>query len=288
MSSCTWKTMYHTIRMANRSIAQKGRRPVYPDTLIVAMYLWAVWHDRPMSWAANRDSYDTLFRPRRLPSRSQFCRRIKTPRCQALLQMVCDRLAHKGAGSDRTPVLLMDGRGFRVGPYTRDPEATNGYSTGGYGRGYRLHALANENGRFVKIRVTPMNVSEKRVARELIDEVRPRGMVLADQGYESGALYDYAKERGAQLLTPLFKNAGGGHRPQSPARLLAKRIWASGGEVLYKRRDAIERFFSQLSAFGGGLSPLPSWVRRLERVERWITAKVIIYHARLLAQEQAA
>jgi len=37
-----------------------------------------------------------------------------------------------------------------------------------------------------------------------------------------------------------------------------------------------------------GLAPLPAWVRRLERVERWITAKVIIYHARLLVRETAA
>jgi transposase len=251
------------------------------------MYLWAVWHDRPMSWAADRNNYTTLFRPRRLPSRSQFCRRIKSARCQALLQGVYDRLADIDTG-DGTPIMLMDGRGFRVGPYTTDPDARNGYSSGGYARGYRLHALADENGRFVQIRVTPMNVNEKRVARELIDQARPRGVVLADQGYESGGLYDYAKERGTQLLTPLFKNAGGGHRPQSPARLLAKRIWANGGERLYKRRDAIERFFGQLSAFGGGLSPLPAWVRRLERVERWITAKVIIYHARLLTREQAA
>jgi transposase len=287
MSSQTWKVMYSTIRRADRSIARKGRRPVYPDTLIVAMYLWAVWHDRPMSWSANRNNYTTLFRPRRLPSRSQFCRRIKSLRCQALLQGVYDRLADIDTGN-RTSIMLMDGRGFRVGPYTTDPEANNGYSSGGYARGYRLHALARENGRFVQIRVTPMNINEKQVARELIDKAHPHGVVLADQGYESGPLYDYIKERGAQLLTPLPKNAGGGHRRQSPARLLAKRIWASGGETLYKRRDAIERFFGQLSAFGGGLSPLPAWVRRLERVERWITAKVTIYHARLLAKEQAA
>lgn len=287
MSSHMWKVLYQTIRTVNRSIARKGRRPVYPDTLIVAMYLWAVWHDRPMSWGVYRSSYTTLFRPRRLPSRSQFCRRIKSTRCQALLRGVYDRLANIDTG-DPSPIAFIDGRGFRVGPYTTDPEARVGYSSGGYAHGYRLHALAYENGRFVQIRVTPMNVSEKTVARELIDKARLHGMVLADRGYESGPLYDYAEERGAQLFTPLFKNAGAGHRPQSPARLRAKRIWDNGGAVLYKRRDAIERFFGQLSSFGGGLSPLPAWVRRLERVERWITAKVTIYHARLLAQEQAA
>ena len=83
-------------------------------------------------------------------------------------------------------VTLMDGRGFRVHSHSTDPEAARGYASGGYARGYKLHALATENGRFIGIRITPMNVSEKRVARELIDEHRPVGFLLADQGYESG------------------------------------------------------------------------------------------------------
>ena len=151
-----------------------------------------------------------------------------------------------------------------------------------------MHALARENGRFIGIRVTPMNVAEKQAARELIEEHRPVGLLLADQGYDSGPLYDFAAERGAILMTPLIKNAGAGHRRQSKARMFAKTLWASGAETVYKRRTAIERFFGQLSAFGGGLAPLPAWVRRLDRVERWITAKVIIYHARLAVRENAA
>ena len=287
MSSHEWKTVYHTIRMVNRSVRRTGRCPQYPDTLIVALYMWAVWHDRPLCWAADRANYTSLFRPRRLPSRSQFCRRIKTRRCQEILRVVHQRLADVDRG-DAPFLTFMDGRGFRVHDHSTDPDATRGYASGGFGRGYKLHALAMENGRFTGIRVTPMNVSEKRVARELIDEHRPVGLLLADQGYESGALYDFAAERGVTLMTPLFKNAGGGHRRQSKARLFAKKLWDFGGPTLFRRRDAIERLFGQLSAFGGGLAPLPAWVRRLERVERWITAKVIIYHARLLVRESAA
>ena len=33
--------------------------------LIVAMYAWAVWHDRTTSWACDRGHYTGLFRPRR-------------------------------------------------------------------------------------------------------------------------------------------------------------------------------------------------------------------------------
>ncbi len=286
MSSQLWSTLYHTIRMVNRSVAREGRRPAFPDTLIVAMYVWSVLHDRPLCWAADRANYTSRFRPRRLPSRSQFCRRIKTRRCQVILRGVDVRLADVDMG-DAPRISLMDGRGFRVKNHSTDPDAARGYASGGFARGYKLHALAKENGRLVSIRVTPMNVSEKRVARELIDENRDVGLLLADQGYESGPLYDHASERGVVLMTPLFKNAGGGHRRQSQARLFAKKLWEYGGEALYQRRNAIERFFSQLSGFGGGLAPLPAWVRRLERVERWIRTKVMIYHARLLVKEHA-
>ncbi len=284
MSSQLWKRIYHAIRMVNRGVMRTGRHPAYPDTMIVAMYVWAVWHDRPLCWAADRANYTSLFRPRRLPSRSQFCRRIKTQRCQAILHGVWKRLGQTDS-NDNSPVTLMDGRVLCVQSHSTDPDAKRGYASGGFARGYKLHALARENGRFVAIRVTSINVAEKAVARELIDEYRPAGLLLADGGYESGPLYDYAAERGAIFMTPLPKNAGGGHRQQSRARLFAKRLWDHGGEVIYQRRRAIERFFGQLSAFGGGLAPLPSWVRRIERVERWITAKIIIYHARMLVRE---
>ncbi len=287
MSSQVWKTVYRMIRLVNRSVPRIGRRPTYPDTLIVSMYLWSVWHDRPLCWAAERTNYTSLFRPGRLPSRSQFCRRVKTSRCQAILDGVYRRLAEMGS-ADASGITLMDGRGLRVHSHSTDPDATRGYASGGYGRGYKVHALARENGRFIGIRVTPMNVAEKLAARELIDQHRPFGILLGDQGYDSGPLYDYADERGIILITPLIKNAGAGHRQQSKARMFAKTLWARGVETLYKRRNAIERFFGQLSAFGGGLAPLPPWVRRLERVERWITAKVIIYHARLAVRENVA
>ena len=287
MSSQVWRSVYHTIRMVNRSIPREGRRPTFPDTLIVAMYLWATFHDRPMCWAADRLNYSSCFRPRRLPSRSQFCRRIKSRRCNAILRAVFDRLGRSddsGGGSLR----LMDGRALRVQSHSKDPEATRGWASGGFARGYKLHALVNENERFLDIRVRSLNVSEKTVARELIDANRHVGFLLADQGYESGSLYDYAAARGMTMMTPLKANAGKGHRPQSKARLHAKKLWRTHGRKLYDRRNAIERYFGQLSAFGGGLAPLPPWVRRLERVERWVLAKVILSHARLATKETAA
>lgn len=285
MSSREWKALYRTIRLVNRSIPRQGRRPLYPDTLIVAMYLWAVAHDRPLCWAVDRSNYTTVFRPRRLPSRSQFCRRIKSTRCQRLLMAVHDRLSE----SDRSAAIrYLDGRAMTVGRYTTDPDAALGYAAHRFAKGYRLHALATEDGRFTHFSVEPLNVAEQKVARELIAQAPPSALILADQGYDSRALYDFAFRHGSLLFTPLPENAGGGHHPYCWPRMLAKRWWAHGGSWLYKRRNNVERLFGQLSAFGGGLAPLPAWVRTLGRVRRWITAKLVIYHARLQARNQAA
>ena len=53
-------------------------------------------------------------------------------------------------------------------------------------------------------------------------------------------------------------------------------------------RDQIERVFAALTGFGGGLTTLPPWVRRIDRVTRWVTAKIAIYHARLRCRKEAA
>jgi hypothetical protein len=92
MDSHTWQSVYRTIKQCGKMIPRAGRRPVFSDTLIAAMYLWSVAHDRPMCWACRRANYTSRFRPRRLPSVSQFCRRVQTPRIQRLLEAVHDRL----------------------------------------------------------------------------------------------------------------------------------------------------------------------------------------------------
>ena len=54
---------------------------------------------------------------------------------------------------------------------------------------------------------------------------------------------------------------------------------------MLKARDEVERAFGVLTSTAGGLGPLPAWVRTLGRVRRWVGAKIILYNARLQAQE---
>lgn len=279
MDSHVWRTIYQMIVAVDRSIPRCGRKPSYKDALIVGMYVWSVGHDRPLCWACSREHYSSCFRPRELPSVSQFCRRIKTARCQRILQGVQDRLAQRGTGSG---LSFLDGRALVVGAHSKDRQARRGRVSGGFARGYKLHAWATEEGRIPLWSVTPLNVSEKRVAKELVSHGTLSRLVLADTGYDSGPLYDTVAEHGMLLLTPMIKkNAGQGHRRQSHHRLAAARAWDGIAGYVYRQRLSIERFFGHQASLGGGLGPLPAWVRTLERVRRWVGVKLIIYNARI-------
>lgn len=278
MDNHMWKVIYQTIRRADRSLPRWGRRPTYTDGLIVAMYIWSAWHDRPLCWSCDRRNDSSDFRPRKLPSVSQFCKRINTERCDAILPYLHEHLA----GHDSlTELSFIDGRVMRVGPYTKDRDAKSGPAPGGMAKGYKIHAWGTQDGRISVWSVMPLNVNEKTVAGEMLRYERASGIVLADGSYDAGWLYDAVDNDGGQRITPLPKNVGCGHRPQSQARLRAAANWPHLGGYIYGERLPIERIFSHQSAYGGGLAPLPPWVRTLRRVRRWIGTKLIIYHARL-------
>jgi hypothetical protein len=74
---------------------------------------------------------------------------------------------------------------------------------------------------------------------------------------------------------------------QSPDRPRSLAWFRDGlGWALYRERASIERMFGNAGSFGGGLGPLPNWVRRQGRVERWVWCKLAINAARILYRRQ--
>jgi Transposase DDE domain len=286
MDSQGWRMVYQIVREESRK--DSGWRRAwyrYRDDLIVFMLLWAALHDRPLSWACRREHYPGWIRPRRLPSISQFSRRLRTERTQAILTAVFRRLAEP----DRvTSICFLDGKPLIVGGCSKDRDARPGRVYGGFARGYKIHTITTEDRRILCWSVEPLNVDERRVAVALIHEVRPCGWVLADGHYDSGALYDLVASYGGQLLTPVPAHAGRGHHRQSPARLAAIAAWQGLAGYLYRDRINIEQTFGHLTSCAGGLGPLPAWVRTLPRVRLWVGAKVILYHARLRLRRAVA
>jgi hypothetical protein len=286
MDSHGWRIVYATIRQVDKAVPRTGRKKQYSDVLIVAMFLWTVCHDWPMCWACQRWHHGGLFRPRCWPSVGHFSRRIRSERCQHLLQEVERRLAESDVA---TPLSFLDARPLVVGPCSKDRQAKPGRIYGGFARGYKLHAVVSEDARVRSWCITPLNVAESRAAESLLTDTPLKQWLLADGNYDASVLYDLADRQGCQLLTPLPEHAGCGHRPQSPARLRALELWRSGtAEPIYRLRWAVERCFGNQSSFGGGLNPLPAWVRTLPRVINWVCGKLIVYHVRRRLRQPAA
>jgi hypothetical protein len=123
-----------------------------------------------------------------------------------------------------------------------------------------------------------MKTSEENMAAEMLTDLKGRGgYVLGDKLYDSNRLYDIAASVGHQLVAAKRCGAGLGHRRHSSSRLRSLELLKSKfGHELYELHRRIERAFGNLTNFGGGLAPLPSWVRRLSRVRQWVHAKLII------------
>ena len=302
MDRDVWRIVMAAIKRASRAVERNldGRRPRYPNWLVVAMYVWAVWHDRTLSWACDRAHYTGPFRPRGpLPSVSQFTRRVKADACDAVLRRVHDALAERGLLSDAG---YLDGKALPVSPVSKDRQATRGKVSGGWAKGYKLHAFVTERRRIAVWSVTGLNVAEQSVAAELLPHVAPllapdAAVLMLDGNYDSAPLHkDVADPLGVCLLHPLKgqqRVGAGGHHPvtlrqMGQTRRELVRCWDERPgltRLVLKARDEVERAFGVLTCTAGGLANLPAWVRTLPRVRRWVGAKIILYNARLKAQE---
>lgn len=291
MDRAIWKLITRTIRAADRVVPRTGRRPKYSDAQIVKMHFHSVAHDKPRSWACDR-KHDVggFYRPRTLPSISQFCRRLKSPRVQALIDQVNARL---GCGDQPLDILSVDGKALAISDYSADPDAKDGRGCGRFQRGYRLHALVADDNRILRFAVHPMNVAEQTVAYDLLGEVGPSLLVLGDSNYDSARLYQRCEDQGSMLLTPL---KGRSRSPEHLARMPQSRrdvleLWDHHDGIarsLLRQRDRIERVFSALCGSGDGLKNLPQWVRRLQRVGSWVAGKIALYNARVALRPPAA
>ena len=276
-----WDQIRSAVRSAGRIVKREGRRPQFSDRQIVLMYFVSVIFDRPRCFACRHESLPSCFRPRRMPSYSQFCRRLHSPSVIAIIDHVA---RHLGQGDRPFRLGYIDGKELPVSRQSTDPDATVGRGSRGWSKGYRLHALGGRDRRIKAFSVRPLNEGEPKVARELVRHLEPDTIVLADANYDSRFLYDAARERDAWFFAPIKGNAAKTRSRTTKARLVGVEFWRRHPTVakrVYARRTDIERIFSQCVVTGGGLNPLPAWVRRLDRVTLWVTAKIAIHNARI-------
>src|SRR5262249_4559729 len=274
-----WPVLYRTVRAVACDFVQKYVQ--IPGWVLIVTKLWAVIHDRPCSWACDAANWaGTRCRPTRLPSPATLSRRVDAVAVGVLWRAVEQRLQ----SSAPPPGLLafLDGKPLPVGGCTKDREARYGRGAGTMAKGYKLHTLWSQGPLPDAWEVTPLNTDEVAVARRLLPQVSGTGSLLADGNYDVNALFDRAWQRGYQLVTPP-PQAPPGRRRQSPQRLhsieMMKRPFGQG---LYQWRIGIEAAFGNATSFGGGLAPLPAWVRGLTRVRTWVWAKLLVNAVRIV------
>jgi Transposase DDE domain len=274
-----WSVLYRTVRAVAADFTQKYVQ--IPGWVILLTVVWAALHDRPLSWACDPDHWQsTRLRLPRLPSPATVSRRADSVGLGLLWRAVQERL--RAANPPASWLSFLDGKPLPVGGCSKDRDARYGRGAGTMDRGYKLHAVWSNGVVPEAWEVTPLNVAETVVARRLIPSLAGGGYLLADGDYDVNALFDLAWQRGYQLVTPAPK-APPGRRRQSPQRLRSiALVQGEFGRALYRQRIGIEEAFGHISSFGGGLGPLPAWVRGLPRVRTWVWAKLLINAARIM------
>ena len=275
-----WKVVYTRLKKVARLFHQKYVQ--LQPWRIAAVLLWAALHDRPVEWACDKRNWATTRKkPGRLPSRSTMSRRAQKTSFALFLNALTNEL--RGSGPPAWE-LVIDGKPLPVGKCSKDPDARSNQ----HGRGYKLHAIWGTKCMPEAWEVTAARENEGAVALRLLAQVQGKGFVYGDGSYEDNRVYDAAGGSGYLLLAdPGTQATGGGHGYQSEYRLLALSFFETQlGWDLYRHRASIERKFGNASSFGGGLGPLPNWVRRLGRVTRWVCCKLLINAARIIHKQQ--
>jgi len=263
----------------------------YSDGVILLVYCFAVMCNRSISWASNLANWPLWCRAalRRLPSRSQVNKRLKTPSIASWIATIDAELRQcLPHGNDQ----VSDGKPLVVGGFSRDPDARWGKTPGdGWAKGYKLHTLINAASAAIDAwQITPLDGGEATVLRrDLIPRCDLRNATLrADANYDSNPTYHALAAAGGRLIAPRRKPGRGlGHRPHHPDRLraineLERTPDAQANLRAHQRaRNRVEQTLGHLTNLPCGLWSLPNHVRRLHRVRRWVSAKILLYHLHL-------
>ena len=285
--------VYALLAEEGKKRPRRGRKQ-YRDVLILAVYFWAVVHDRPTSWACQRKHWPARWHWMDLPSQPTMSRRLRSLAVVQLLMAVMERLRQVHLpGTPADPLAhRLDSRPLVVGGFSKDREARRGYATGGTARGYKSFELCGTAVVPDQLLLGALKLADALGAAELLQRSVCHGYVLADATHDINDLHALARSQGVQLLTPRkVPGSGLGHCRHDPGRLRSIALLedpSDFGRELFRLREPIERHFGNCSSFGGGLQPLPSWVRTPQRVVRWVWAKVILNGLRICINKALA
>lgn len=256
-------------------------RQTYPALVILKVWMWAVLHDRPVSWACEAANWPCHERHWKRPSNATMSRRLRCPGFRSWLACIERKVLRS---EDSTGLVWMiDGKPLSISGCTKDRQAGYGRAASGKAKGYKLHAIVGANGQVICWRIAPMNKDERLMAQRMLKTTQVCGYLVGDGNYDSNKLHAICDQHGnLQFVTPrrYGPQAGTGHRQQTAGRLRSKALLENPhhefGDSLMRQRNDIERFYAQLTNWGGSLTHLPPWARTHRRVHRWVQAKLIL------------
>jgi hypothetical protein len=216
-------------------------------------------------------------------------RRLRRDDVKQFLVKVGNYLAN-GMESIWQLMKIVDGKPLAVAAHSKDPDAKWGRGAGQKQRGYKLHAIYGGKAMPEVFQVQPLNVSESRVACEMVTQLTGTGYLLADANYDDSQLYKVARENDHRLVAPRRRpHTGlghGSHPDEDRLRSIAlletgPRVGNTFGKGLMHLRRQIETAFGNLTSFYAGLKSLPPWVRRNHRVALYVLGKLVVNAARI-------
>jgi transposase len=95
----------------------------------------------------------------------------------------------------------------------------------------KIHAVVDTNGLPVQLGLTPGEAHDNRLCSALLNELRPRTMLLADRGYDADWIRALAGEQGAWANIPPKQN---------------RKEAICFSPYLYRARNLVERFFNKI------------------------------------------
>ncbi len=295
MKTEIWNQLYRLVIDLSSRLPRGSRR--IPDWLIVLTFLWTAINDSPVSWGVQRRHWPLWCQRliKHVPSSTTMSRRLRNPSVLAFLAAVFEEAQRD---LEATLYCMIDGKPLPIGGNSGDAQAGYGRAAGGKAKGYKLHVLLSSSGKTLGWRVAGMHVAEQEMAARLLRDASAPGYCLGDVNYNSNELFGRAAQNGMQLVARRRRRGknkvqglGRGRKRHTPARLRSMELTegpSEFGRSLLRERNAIERSFGNLTSFGGGLGPLPAWVRTWRRVHRWVSAKLAINAVRMLLLRRAS
>jgi hypothetical protein len=201
-----------------------------------------------------------------LPCYETLLRQINAHGPLGLLLLIALLGRHEGPGT-----YALDATAIPVSHHRRQAKVVRQWAAWGkdsdrhWFLGFKLHAVCDQRGQLVSLRITPGNTADVTQAEALLSPLR--GLVVADAAYISTPLREKLWELGLLLLTPLRKNMKGLASREQTQQLSGRSIIETVFSVL---KDRLGLVTSLPRSLDGYLSHYV-FVLLAYQLGRWVT-----------------